>query len=83
MLLSPYGQLSQLKTTVNSSLGAVGVGVAATADQITFVEGPIFKTVVGVLGLILLLATLYNIYRDVQLKDLDMQLKKRKLKDNE
>lgn len=83
MQLLPYGQISQLKSTVNSSLGAVGVGVAATADQISFVEGVAFKTTVGVLGLVLILATLYNIYRDVQLKDLDMQLKKRKLEDNE
>ena len=76
MLLSHYGQISQLKSTVNSSIGAVGVGVAATADQISFVEGNAFKTVVAIMGFVLICATLYNIF-------LDIRIKKRKLEEDE
>jgi len=68
MLLSPYGQISQLKSTVNSSLGAVGVGVAATAEHISFVEGATFKTVVGVMGLVLVCITIFNVFLDVRRK---------------
>lgn len=68
MLSASYGQLGQLKTTVNSSLGAVGVGVATTAEYITFVEGGLFKATVAILGLILVCITIYNVSLDVRIK---------------
>jgi hypothetical protein len=62
------GTLLKTKAAVNNGVGALGLGVAVTAPQITFHESSYFKATVAVLGVILVVGSINNIFLDWKIK---------------
>ena len=68
MILADMNPILNVKAITNSSIGALGVGAAATAQSLTFHESSWFKAGVALLGVFLACITIYNVYLDVKIK---------------
>jgi len=60
--------LVRMKMILNSTLGYLGLSIAAFIETISFHESNLFKAVLATSGLILGLITIYSIYLDVKIK---------------